>query len=151
MDLKNVIDRRRWLRRCEAGARSHAGKKGFVYALPDSHAEALWKCQDGRCAVTNIAFHAECFEKALVKYPYAPSIDRRDPFGGYAPDNVRLVCIGVNFGMGQWGEVVFLTLAQAAVEFDKTPRPYLSIDQWRAQQQERITAAGCPDKAGDLQ
>ena len=36
--------------------------------------------------------------------------------GGYPKDNVRLVCVAVNFGMGQWGEEVFLTLAQAAVE-----------------------------------
>jgi hypothetical protein len=32
---------------------------------------------------------------------------------------VRLVCVAVNFGMGQWDEEVFLTLAQAAVEREK--------------------------------
>ena len=32
-------------------------------------------------------------------------------------------------------------MAQAAVEFDKKSRSYLSIYQWRAEQQERITAA----------
>jgi hypothetical protein len=32
---------------------------------------------------------------------------------------MRLVCVAVNFGMAQWGEEVFLTLAQAVVEREK--------------------------------
>jgi hypothetical protein len=33
-------------------------------------------------------------------------------------DNVRLVCVAVNFGMGQWGEEA-LTLARAASDREK--------------------------------
>ena len=72
----------------------------------------------GRCAVTGISFHLQSFPDALVKHPFAPSIDRKLSSGGYTPDNVRLVCIAANFGMGQWGEEVFLSLARAAVELE---------------------------------
>jgi hypothetical protein len=37
-------------------------------------------------------------------------------------DNMRLVCVAVNFGMGQWGEEVFLTLARAAADHEKRER-----------------------------
>ena len=52
----------------------------------------------------------------LVKHPFAPSLDRISSRGGYTADNVRLVCIAVNFGMGQWGEELYLTFARAAVD-----------------------------------
>jgi hypothetical protein len=38
-------------------------------------------------------------------------------------DNLGLVCcVAVNFGMGQWGEEVFLTLARAAAGHEKGKR-----------------------------
>ena len=55
-------------------------------------------------------------------------------------DNVRLVCVAVNFGLGQWGEEVFLTLAQAAVERENQ-RMTEPDDAWTARYAERITAA----------
>jgi hypothetical protein len=53
---------------------------------------------------------------------------------------VSLVCGAVNFGMGQWGEEVFLTLAQAAVEREKQ-RITKPDDAWTARYTERIAAA----------
>lgn len=35
------------------------------------------------------------------------SIDRIDSAKGYAWDNVRIVCAGVNIGMMHWGEELF--------------------------------------------
>ena len=58
----------------------------------------------------------------LVKHPFAPSLDRISSQGGYTADNVRLVCIAVNFGMGQWGEELYLTFARAAVEHSNQGR-----------------------------
>jgi hypothetical protein len=80
------------------------------------------------------------FPDAFVKYPFAPSIDRILSSGDYTPENTRLVCAAVNFGMGQWGEELFLTLARYAVEYDKAK----STDDgkyWYARQDERIAAA----------
>ena len=66
--------------------------------------------------MTGFKFNLMRFPDALVKHPYAPSIDRVLCRGGYTQDNVRLVCVAVNFGMGEWGQGVYLTLARAAVK-----------------------------------
>jgi hypothetical protein len=49
----------------------------------------------------------------LVKHPYGPSLDRINSQKGYVRGNVRLVCTAVNFGLGQWGDEVFLPIAEA--------------------------------------
>jgi hypothetical protein len=109
--------------------------------LPEGFAEDLYKRQDGRCAVTGVRFSLEpSFPKALVKHPMAPSIDRRLSTGGYTKSNVRLVCVAVNFGMGQWGEETYLTLARAAVGHSQKK----GIDtetEWHAAVRERLEAA----------
>ena len=64
-------------------------------------------------------------------HPIAPSIDRRLSAGGYAPDNVRLVCVAVNFGLGQWGDEVFLSLARAAADFEKQKATALTVSTLR--------------------
>jgi hypothetical protein len=101
------------------------------------------------------------FPNVLVKRPFAPSLDRRSSHRGYEPDNVRLVCIAVNFGMGQWGQELYLTFACAAVEFEHrlersapgvpdAPLPEMTrldgvlqeeTSDWGVRQQERIDAA----------
>jgi hypothetical protein len=110
--------------------------------------EKLYQQQRGRCAVTGIRFSMERWEKALVKHPFAPSIDRRDSELGYTDENVRLVCVATNFGMGQWGEGVFLSLAHAAAELENQRRRGLDVlkgstdaGSWYRRQQQRIEAA----------
>ena len=53
------------------------------------------------------------------------------------------MCIAVNFGMEQWGEEVFLTLARAAADHEK--RAQLEsppdLNAWKAGYRERIAAA----------
>src|SRR5215212_9033160 len=110
-DLEDAEFRARWLRRLVSNAR----RRGKGFALSDHIAERLYQQQRGRCAVTGIRFSMERWEKAVVKPPFAPSMDRRDSEVGYTDENVRLVCVATNFGMGQWGEGVFLSLAYAAV------------------------------------
>ena len=79
------------------------------------------------------------------------------PRGGYTVDNVRLVYTCVNFGMGQWGQEVYLHCARAAVEYDRavqvdsdlgaTPsfeqvrKKPVSDAEWHARQRDRIDAA----------
>ncbi len=45
--------------------------------------------------------------------PWAPSIDRIDCDRGYEKDNIRVVCLIVNFAMNNWGEGPMMTLAEA--------------------------------------
>jgi len=142
-DLRNKADRAKCLRECERRASANAKNKRREYDLPEGYAETLWNNQHGHCAVTNLRFHLERFNDAFVKYPYGPSIDRIDSKLGYAPGNVRLVCVAVNFGLGQWGDEMFLALAKAAAEFDRHKRLVAggSIEEWRVRQLSRIAAA----------
>jgi hypothetical protein len=119
--------------------RSCAESGQAVRANDRVHRDAIRKAE-GRCDVTGHQFNQLRFPDALVKHPFAPSIDRRSSSGGYTKDNVRLVCVAVNFGMGQWGEEVFLRLAQAAVEREKQ-RKIEPDNAWTARYAERIAAA----------
>jgi hypothetical protein len=93
----------------------------------------LYDRQWGLCAVSRLKFNLKRFPDALVKHPYAPSIDRVLSSGGYTKDNVRLVCVAVNFGIGEWGQEVYLTLAQGAVnharrrEMDEKATPVQAV------------------------
>ena len=75
--------------------------------------QSLWDRQHGRCAVSGRHFSMANFPLALVRHPYGPSLDRIDSHKGYTRDKVRLVCTAVNFGLGQWGDEVFLPVAEA--------------------------------------
>ena len=112
--------------------------------LPDGFAVALYERQNGRCAVSGIEFSLQSYERALVKHPFAPSIDRILSEGHYTPDNARLVCVAVNFGMGHWGQELYMTLARAAVAREakeqSDPDPAGDSD-WHARQREKIAAA----------
>jgi hypothetical protein len=133
-------ERREWLQRLQASARGRARKAGMSFTLPSEYTVKLDRDQDGQCAVTGIKFNLERFADALVKHPFAPSVDRRLSSGGYTEDNVRLVCVAVNFGMGQWGEDVFLRLARAAVDYQAIITP-TSDAEWYARQLGRIAIA----------
>jgi hypothetical protein len=138
----NERDRRRWLRKLVGSAERRARKTGWAFDLRDEDGflEQLWN--NGRCAITGINFNLQRFPDALVKHPFAPSIDRKLSSGGYTRDNVRLVCVAVNFGLGQWGQEVYLTLARAAVEHDaKIANPSAADTEWGAGYRERIAAA----------
>ncbi|MCW2242300.1 hypothetical protein [Azospirillum canadense] len=139
MATEDDVIRQRRLRGLVLDARSRAKRSGRAFDLSEDHAETMYQAQGGRCDVTGFWFSWERYEEALVKHPFAPSIDRRDSQLGYTVDNVRLVCTAVNFGMGQWGQEVYLTLARAAVEKDRTaPR---QGDGWATAQREKIAAA----------
>jgi hypothetical protein len=140
VDLHDDISRQKWLRRLTSRTGTSALKRGINFDLASDHAEILFGSQHGRCAVTGILFHMQPFPDAFVKFPFAPSIHRILSSGGYTPDNTRLVCAAVNFGMGQWGEELFLTLARYAVAYDKT-RSVADESYWRIRQDECIAAA----------
>jgi hypothetical protein len=140
VDLNDETSRRKRLLRLASRTRTAAIKRGIGFDLDPEYAEVLFLRQHGRCAVTRIPFHMQRFSDAFVKYPFAPSIDRILSSGGYTQDNARLVCAAVNFGMGQWGEELFITLARYAVAYDKA-KSASDEKYWRARQDERIGAA----------
>lgn len=153
MDFDDPEFRRRWLRRHQNNARNRARRAGLAFDLcegtteHESTAENLYNAQGGWCAVTGVRFSLEAYPKALVKHPFAPSLDQRLPKGGYTKDNVRLVCVAVNFGLGEWGDQVYLSLAQAANEFrkqkeaDNEAAEHHPGSEWYQRQQARIDTA----------
>jgi len=143
MPLDDLEEIRRILHRSWVSAGHHAASRGFDCLLSEEFVEDLYKRQHGRCAITGVKFSLEpSFPKALVKHPFAPSIDRRLSDRGYTEDNVRLVCVAVNFGMGQWGEETYLTLAYEAVSCDQNKGIKIEDKtKWRAAVRERLGAA----------
>jgi hypothetical protein len=141
MSLADPDQRREWLRRLQANAKNRARKARMAFSLRPGAASTLYDQQGGYCAVSGIKFNLERFPDALVKHPFAPSIDRKLSSGGYTEDNVRLVCVAVNFGMGQWGEEGYMTLARAAVARDAedrtNPDPAGDADRYERQREHR--------------
>ncbi len=106
----------KWLRALVPRSRHRAGRSGLMHDLPADQGWQLFQQQQGLCAISGLAFSLAEFSGVLVKHPFAPSLDRISSQRGYTAENVRLVCIAVNFGMGQWGEELYLTFARAAVD-----------------------------------
>jgi hypothetical protein len=144
LSLNDPAARDEWLRRLQGRAENRARRAEMAFRLPPGFALRMYHRQDGCCAISGIRFNLKRYPKALVKHPFAPSIDRKLSSGAYTPDNVRLVCVAVNFGMGQWGDEVYMTLARAAVAREAKdridPDPTRDTD-WHARQREKIAAA----------
>lgn len=123
-------------------ARSNAKKADVPFALDECVISEIWKEQGGRCAVSGLDFTDEQFATALVKRPFAPSIDRIVPRDGYVPKNVRIVCVCANFSMNEWGLETLVRLADAVLDFHRSSvvRDRL-VAIWRARQEGRIAEA----------
>ena len=114
----------------------------MAFGLDDAVMARLWERQGGCCAVSGLEFTDEEFPKALVKRPFAPSVDRIVPGGGYVEGNVRIVCVCANFSMNEWGVDTLIRLADAVVGFHRREviRDRL-VALWRARQEGRIGEA----------
>lgn len=69
----------------------------------------------GHCARTNIKW---CFESpgdGRRFNPYAPSLDRIDPFAGYTPENTQVVCNAYNLAKNQFTDAQFLAFCRRVV------------------------------------
>jgi hypothetical protein len=111
------------------------------FTLPPNHIEDLWQRQEGCCAVSGISFDNQRFDHALVKHPYAPSLDRIDSRLGYTPENVRLVCTCANFGMGQWGEEVLRRVAVGMLKQEGSAPGPTEDEGWLSRQRAKLAAA----------
>jgi hypothetical protein len=129
------------------GARARARKRRLTFSLTAHDIERMWVANKGRCAVSGIPFNEKRFEKALVKHPFHPSLDRIRPQGGYTPANTRLVCVAANFGMNEWGLDVLAEIAEGVIETrrkraaDEPTSPRTADQEWIADQQRKIDAA----------
>jgi hypothetical protein len=129
------------LKKIHAGARRRALRSGIGFALAPDRIEDLWRRQRSCCAVGGISFNHERFDHALVRHPFAPSLNRIDSRAGYTLENVRLVCTSPNFGMDQWGEEVLRRVAIGMFKKEASPPAPTEDDDWLRQQRAKLTAA----------
>lgn len=114
-----AIDPNERLRKILGRTQRRARACGFAIDIDLDFLHALWRAQEGRCAVSGITFSDEYHRHAFVKTPLEPSLDRIDSRGGYTKENVRLVSMIANFAMGQWGTDVLRRLAHGVVETER--------------------------------
>ena len=61
---------------------------------------------NGLCEATGLEF-----DLTGGRGPKSPSLDRMDSSKGYTPENTRMVLWAINLACGDWGQEVFLPLA----------------------------------------
>lgn len=104
-------------------AQSRSKKYHHTFDLNSEFLLELWNKQEAKCALTKLQFEFENTTKYEAN-PFAPSIDRIDSAGGYTKDNVRLVCVAVNYALNEFGEGVFKQICEAYLrECPKTSIP----------------------------
>lgn len=72
----------------------------------------LFELQYNRCALTNIEFDYK-FTGNKKSNPFRPSVDRIDCSKGYTTDNIRLVCVAVNYALNEFGDEIFKQICKA--------------------------------------
>jgi hypothetical protein len=102
------------LTRIYVKAKENAKARGIEFSINRDHVVMLFGKAGNRCQITGIPFNA--FRPVgSTKRPWFPSLDRIDSSKGYTLDNCRMVCVAVNFAMGEWGEWVLRAIAEAIV------------------------------------
>lgn len=102
-------------------ARFRAKARALPFDITPEYVKEIICQQDERCALTGLKF---ALSGPLAKPgPFHPSLDRIDSKGGYVRGNVRVVCFAVNIALREWGEAVFLKIAEAAVHTAWQRRP----------------------------
>ena len=94
-------------------AKTNAAARDISIDITHKDLMDLWVSQNGRCAITEIPFDM-CKTEKFKRLPWAASLDRIDSSLGYSIGNIRLVCMSVNFAMGEWGEAVFWRMCREA-------------------------------------
>jgi hypothetical protein len=100
------------IRSCLKGALSRSRQREVPFNLTEDWALETLERQRFRCALTKIPFYGKHDSKSS-RNPYVPSFDRIDPTKGYTTDNVRIVLFAVNTMLLDWGEEIFLDVANA--------------------------------------
>jgi hypothetical protein len=96
-------------------AQTRAKSRGLAIDLTMENLAEMAEAQDFKCALSGFNFSPDNRHGTRVN-PYALTIDRIDPKGGYVIGNVRLVCLVMNIALMDWGEDVFAPFAEAFVK-----------------------------------
>ena len=102
----------RTLKSALVAARRRAKAKGVPFNLDVDFLLDLVERQEFRCALTGIEFFAQIDNAASID-PCTPSIDRIEPQKGYLKSNVRVIIYAMNAMLLDWGEDVFIQIANS--------------------------------------
>lgn len=97
-------------------SRARAQKSQIDFDLDKEFLSDLFEKQSNKCALTGISFEYEVTNSGYRhRRPFAPSLDRINCQNGYTKDNVRIVCIIVNFALCEFGDEAFNKMCKAYV------------------------------------
>jgi hypothetical protein len=102
-----------WARILWKSARQRAEARGIAFDLEVDDIVALAEASGYTCALTGLPFDFSAIDNRRERRrPFYPSLDRIKPEKGYVLSNVRLVCVGMNYALNEWGEDVLRMLAK---------------------------------------
>lgn len=93
-------------------AKQRAQKHNLEYTLDREWILDLYAKQTGKCLLTNIEFSIEKPCETNLN-PFSPSLDKINPKLGYTKENTRLVCVGINLALNEFGEDTFKQICEA--------------------------------------
>lgn len=102
---------RRRLQKMLGQARMNAWRNGLLYDL--SERWVMTRLLAGRCEVTGIPF--DFVGAAGRRSPFIPSLDRRDPHGGYVESNCQIVVWMYNMAKGDSRHEDVVRMAEALI------------------------------------
>lgn len=118
------------LKRAIRSALTRSRMKNLAFDLDFDFLLRMATEQDFRCALTGIEFLAVNEHRGRV-CPFIPSIDRIEPSKGYTKGNVRIVIYAVNAMLLDWGEDLFVQVANSYRYWNRTKKgrskPALSL------------------------
>lgn len=94
-------------------AKSRAKKKGLLFTITFDW--VLEQIQNGTCQLSGENFDLAAYGRNR-KNPYNPSIDQIIPGFGYTPENSRVILLGLNLALNDWGYDVYIDMATACLE-----------------------------------
>jgi hypothetical protein len=128
-----------------------AKRLGITCDLTPEDLKALWSRCGGCCEVSGRPFSKDTYEDCQVPRPFAPSLDRINCQFGYTKTNTRLVCVAVNFALNEWGDDVYLELAEAAVAHGRAEELDRICQEWFGSREDALKTAEArvPGLVGD--
>ena len=92
-------------------SKKNSKEKGIICTLSKELIHDLLR-DTPSCVLTGIKFDLRLKQYKLAN-PFRPSVDRIDCSRGYEPDNIRLVCVAINYALNEFGEATLRTICQA--------------------------------------
>ena len=96
-------------------ARERANKAGLEFTITSEWVKE--RMAVGFCECTGLRFIES--ERVGRCGPFTPSIDRIDSSRGYTPDNCRIIVWGLNMALSEWGDEIYLQIAEAYINKKK--------------------------------